>query len=282
MRSSNRLIINFTISISSNSRSKHKKNLLLHFQINITMDDDICQDDKWFEQAFTYMSQHDIPLPNDKKLHFYGLFKQATIGDCNIDKPGLFDFVARAKYDAWQGFKGLGFREARNMYIDGVEELKVGWSRQGEYEYIPSAEDIKKGEGLASNAVSSMAVEDDDDGLESEDIFGYTRLSDLDKLNAELEAHPELINSKEDGLTALHIAADRGYLDIVQALVKAGADINVKTDDEDTALHLACISDQLETAKFLIASGCDKTLLDSEGKTAFEQAEPEFIQQLSA
>lgn len=33
------------------------------------MDDDICQDDKWFEQAFTYMSQHDIPLPNDKKLH---------------------------------------------------------------------------------------------------------------------------------------------------------------------------------------------------------------------
>ncbi|OAD06457.1 hypothetical protein MUCCIDRAFT_125431, partial [Mucor lusitanicus CBS 277.49] len=54
---------------------------------------------------------------------FYGLFKQATIGDCNIDKPGLFDFVARAKYDAWQGFKGLGFREARNMYIDGVEEL---------------------------------------------------------------------------------------------------------------------------------------------------------------
>ncbi|KAL9541469.1 hypothetical protein MBANPS3_009108 [Mucor bainieri] len=246
------------------------------------MDDDICQDDKWFEQAFTYMNQHDIPLPNDKKLHFYGLFKQATIGDCNIDKPGLFDFVARAKYDAWQSFKGLSFREARNMYIDSVEELKVGWSRQGEYEYIPSAEDIKKGEGLASNAVSSMAVEDDDDGLESEDIFGYTRLSDLDKLTAELEAHPELINTKEDGLTALHIAADRGYLDIVQALVKAGADINIKTDDEDTALHLACISDQLKTAKFLLASGCDETLLDSEGKTAFEQAEPEFIQQLLA
>lgn len=63
-------------------------------------------------------------------------------------------------------------------------------------------------------------------------------MSDLDKLTAELEAHPELINTKEDGLTALHIAADRGYLDIVQALVKAGADINIKTDDEDTALHL--------------------------------------------
>lgn len=151
--------------------------------------DEICQDDQWFEQAFTYMNQHDIPLPNDKKLHvrsrfysmtiyffnplcfelisrsiqFYGLFKQATIGDCNIEKPGLFEFVGRAKYDAWQSFKGLGFREARNLYIEGVEGLKVGWSRQGEYEYIPSPEELKKGEGLSGNAVSSMAVNPEDE-----------------------------------------------------------------------------------------------------------------------
>jgi hypothetical protein len=31
--------------------------------------DEICQDDQWFEQAFTYMNEHDIPLSNDKKLH---------------------------------------------------------------------------------------------------------------------------------------------------------------------------------------------------------------------
>jgi hypothetical protein len=31
--------------------------------------DEICQDDQWFEQAFTYMNKNDIPLPNDKKLH---------------------------------------------------------------------------------------------------------------------------------------------------------------------------------------------------------------------
>ncbi|KAI8641477.1 acyl-CoA-binding protein [Parasitella parasitica] len=246
----------------------------------MAMDNDICQDDQWFEQAFTYMNQHDIPLSNEKKLHFYGLFKQATIGDCNIDKPSLFEFVARAKYDAWQSFRGLTFRQARNMYIDSVEDLKVGWSRQGEYEYIPSVEDLKNGEGLASNSVSSMAAEESDDGLESQDIYGYARLNDLKKFTAELKAHPELIKTKEDGLTTLHIAADRGHLGIVQALVSAGADIDDKTDDEDTALHLACISDQLEVAKFLITSGCDKTLLDSEGKTAFEQAEPDFIRQL--
>jgi ankyrin repeat protein len=73
---------------------------------------------------------------------------------------------------------------------------------------------------------------------ESEDIFGYTRLNDLDKLAVVLKEHPELINTKEDGLTALHIASDRGYLDVVKALIDAGADINIKTDDDDTALHL--------------------------------------------
>lgn len=34
------------------------------------------------------------------------------------------------------------------MYIEGVENLKVGWSRQGEYEYIPSVEEIKVERGL--------------------------------------------------------------------------------------------------------------------------------------
>jgi hypothetical protein len=55
----------------------------------------------------------------------------------------LIDFVGRAKWDAWNKFKGLGFRDARNAYIDGVEALNVGWSRKGNYEYIPSEEEIK-------------------------------------------------------------------------------------------------------------------------------------------
>lgn len=47
-----------------------------------------------------------------------------------------------------------------------------------------------------------------------------------------------MINTKEDGLAAIHIAADRGYLDALKTLIDAGADINIKTDDDDTALHL--------------------------------------------
>ncbi|KAG1150892.1 hypothetical protein G6F37_003335 [Rhizopus arrhizus] len=242
--------------------------------------DEICQDDQWFEQAFTYMNEHDIPLSNDKKLHFYGLFKQATIGDINKPKPGLFEFVARAKWDAWNSCKGLSFREARNKYIESVEALKVGWSREGQYEYIPSPEELKNQEmGGLGNAVSSMAFEEEE---ESDDIFGYARENNLKKLATALEENKDLINTKdEDGLSVLHYAADRGHFEIAKYLIETGADLNVKTEDGETPLHLACISEQLQVANLLIKKGCDQQLKDAEGKTAFEQADECFVRQLS-
>ncbi|CAI7989874.1 Enoyl-CoA delta isomerase 2 [Geodia barretti] len=38
---------------------------------------------------------------NEAKLKLYALYKQATFGSCNKDKPGVFDLVGRAKWDAW-------------------------------------------------------------------------------------------------------------------------------------------------------------------------------------
>ena len=49
-----------------------------------------------FEDATARMSSEDIAdqtaaLSNEEKLVFYGLFKQATVGDVNIERPGMFD-----------------------------------------------------------------------------------------------------------------------------------------------------------------------------------------------
>ncbi len=57
---------------------------------------------------------------NDVMLELYALNKQATIGDINIDKPGMFDFVAAAKYNAWEAKKGMSQDDARQQYIDYV------------------------------------------------------------------------------------------------------------------------------------------------------------------
>ena len=44
---------------------------------------------------------------NDTLLEFYSYFKQASSGDAAGDRPGAFEFIARAKYDAWAARKGM-------------------------------------------------------------------------------------------------------------------------------------------------------------------------------
>ncbi len=58
-------------------------------------------------------------------LELYSLYKQATIGDINIDPPANpFDFVAKAKYQAWFDLKGKSQSDAMSDYIYLVSKLK--------------------------------------------------------------------------------------------------------------------------------------------------------------
>ncbi|KAF1038968.1 MAG: hypothetical protein GAK35_03708 [Herbaspirillum frisingense] len=57
-------------------------------------------------------------------LKMYGLYKQGSNGDVVGERPGMTDFVARAKYDAWAAMKGTAQADAQQQYIDLVAELK--------------------------------------------------------------------------------------------------------------------------------------------------------------
>jgi acyl-CoA-binding protein len=56
-------------------------------------------------------------------LQLYALYKQGSAGDVQGDKPGFFDFVGAAKYEAWEKLKGTGEEEARSRYVDLVRAL---------------------------------------------------------------------------------------------------------------------------------------------------------------
>jgi acyl-CoA-binding protein len=62
---------------------------------------------------------------NDTLLQLYSLYKQATIGDVNIEPPANpFDFVAKAKFEAWAALKGKSSKDAQQEYTNLVEKLK--------------------------------------------------------------------------------------------------------------------------------------------------------------
>ena len=60
---------------------------------------------------------------NATLLKIYGLYKQATAGDNTEKKPGFSDMVGRAKWDAWNGFKGASSDDAMQQYIDLIDSL---------------------------------------------------------------------------------------------------------------------------------------------------------------
>jgi len=78
-----------------------------------------------FDQA-TAESQTLSERPsNETLLQLYGLYKQATEGDVNVDPPSNpFDFVSRAKYDAWASLKGQSRETAMKEYVVLVNKLK--------------------------------------------------------------------------------------------------------------------------------------------------------------
>lgn len=57
-------------------------------------------------------------------LKIYALYKQATEGDNASTKPGFSDMVGRAKWDAWNGLKGVSLDDAKQRYIDLIESLE--------------------------------------------------------------------------------------------------------------------------------------------------------------
>jgi acyl-CoA-binding protein len=73
---------------------------------------------------FVQNSEGEIELSNEQKLQMYALYKQATEGDVSGKKPGMMDFVARAKYTAWEELKGKSSDDAMKKYINEIEVLK--------------------------------------------------------------------------------------------------------------------------------------------------------------
>ncbi|HEY7905192.1 MAG TPA: acyl-CoA-binding protein [Casimicrobiaceae bacterium] len=60
---------------------------------------------------------------NATLLKLYAYYKQATEGDVKGERPGGFDFVGGAKYDAWNKIKGTRGDDAMTQYIKQVEKL---------------------------------------------------------------------------------------------------------------------------------------------------------------
>ncbi|MFY9479576.1 MAG: acyl-CoA-binding protein [Aquabacterium sp.] len=78
-----------------------------------------------FDQALADSKLLPAKPDNNTLLQIYSLFKQGSVGDVQGDRPGMMDFVGRAKYDAWAAHKGKSQEQAQQAYIDLIQSLKA-------------------------------------------------------------------------------------------------------------------------------------------------------------
>ncbi|MEO8171255.1 MAG: acyl-CoA-binding protein [Oxalobacteraceae bacterium] len=77
-----------------------------------------------FEQAVADSKNLPERPDNMTLLKLYALYKQGSAGDAQGDRPGMTDFVARAKWDAWAALQGLSQDQGMQQYLDLITDLK--------------------------------------------------------------------------------------------------------------------------------------------------------------
>ena len=79
-----------------------------------------------FEQAAAAVKSLTERPDDNTMLQLYALYKQGSAGDVQGSKPGFFDFVGAAKYEAWEKLRGTGEEDARQQYVELVRKLGGG------------------------------------------------------------------------------------------------------------------------------------------------------------
>ena len=81
--------------------------------------------------ARAYERSQAEPVGKKREQHqLYGLYKQARVGDINVDQPGFFNFEDRAKYQAWKDKKGMPADRAKARFVELAR--KMGYRDPGD------------------------------------------------------------------------------------------------------------------------------------------------------
>lgn len=106
-------------------------------------------------------------------------------------------------------------------------------------------------------------------------LFKAALVGSLTGVNNALQkgAKPNFFYRQEDGKNSLHVAAENGFVDIVQVLLDNGAAIDsVASSSQGTAIIFASANDRLDIVKLLIKYGANVNASNCYGNTSLHEA----------
>jgi len=237
-----------------------------------------------FDDAAQWVGESGSGLSNEAKLRLYGFFKQATAGDCTFTRP--WGMEASLKWDAWAKIRGISQEEAMLKYVDTLKDIVPGWGPSSTALEGPVQKNIMGPVVSLMGCIGDPSKEHDVDSSTVGQFNEMITSGDVESVREALSLSPSLgFQRDKDGMTALHWAADRGELDIIQALLGllgegdvAVSRINAQDEEGNTPLHFAVMTENVEIARALVARGADSSVENEEGESPMMAApsQPEW------
>lgn len=218
-----------------------------------------------FDAAATFVGSLAVgqgtKITQEMQLGLYGLYKQATVGQCSIPQPSLLNMSSRAKWNAWKRLGGMKTEDAMEAYIHLVETICPGWSQQ-------EGTDSKQGENRINKMGPVFSTLSDETAGEEGSLQALQASAsegDILQLQKLLKEGCPIDGADEEGRTPLHWAADRGHLEAARLLLAAGASVDKRDTEGQTALHYASICGHKAMAEELLKFGADRQATDMDG-----------------
>uniref|UniRef100_S4RZ36 Protein phosphatase 1 regulatory subunit n=1 Tax=Petromyzon marinus TaxID=7757 RepID=S4RZ36_PETMA len=124
-------------------------------------------------------------------------------------------------------------------------------------------------EELSKHGVDQDAARKEEEQVMMRDARQWLNSGRIDEVR-----HPK------SGGTALHVAAAKGYIDVIKLLLQAGFDVNVRDNDGWTPLHAAAHWGKDEACRVLVENFCNMEALNKVGQTAFDVSDEDVLSYL--
>jgi len=239
---------------------------------NVTIEDGI---EDVFKRATEFVGQGGLPgLSQQQMLAFYALFKQSTVGPSSGAKaPSFWDYVGKAKWEAWENLGDMRPEVAMQQYVNLVDEFAGdAWRTPGNGVASPKRPTWQVMSVPQEEKVEEVAVED-------QDFIYHCQSNNIAKALAMAHANPSVLDECDgDGVTGLLWACDRGHVELVEKLLKAGANIEQRDCEGSTPLHYAVMCEHTDLVEMLLERRANPMAQDNDGTRPDDLAEdPEVL-----
>ncbi|ETV77892.1 hypothetical protein H257_08679 [Aphanomyces astaci] len=236
--------------------------------------------DKHFAHASGYVSSKPS-ISNEEKLVLYAFFKQATAGNCAGDEPSMLDFVAKAKWDAWQALAGMPSVEAKKRYLEVVSSMFPGYAYDAPLppprDDVSDTESDLGGDMSLAPLMSQVVVDKTTKEWQvEENAFHFAKTGQVEAVQGLVANATDINQTDDEGRTMLHWAVDRNQVDVVATLLAQHANVNATDIDGMTPLHYAVTCEHVALVDLLLEHGADPEQVDVDGESPFAAASTAF------